>query len=77
MSNPSYNVPRQATYIYNNTNANQSTVVNGIIKINEMTVMEKSDRLFDVTVAVYPANTAYDAINSTTPLVTFTGGMAD
>ena len=39
--------------------------------------MYKSDRLFDVTVDVYPSNVGYGSIGSTTPLVTFTGGMSD
>ena len=76
-SNPAYNISNQVTYIYNNTNANQSVVVNGIIDINAMTEMEESDRLFDVTVDVYPSNIGYGSIGSTTPLVTFTGGMSD
>lgn len=76
-TNPAYNISNQVTYIYNNTNANQSVVVNGIIDINAMTDMEESDRLFDVTVDVYPSNVGYSSIGSTTPLVTFTGGMSD
>ena len=76
-TNLAYNISNQVTYIYNNTNANQSLVVNGIIDINAMTDMEESDRLFDVTVDVYPSNIGYGSIGSTTPLVTFTGGMSD
>ena len=72
-----YNVANQVTYIYNNANANQGLVVNGIIDVNSMTELEMSDRLFDVSVAVYPSSVDYSAIGTETPIVTFTGGMTD
>lgn len=76
MSSAAYIVYNQVTYIYNNANANQ-TLVKQIIDINSITTQEKSDRLFDVSVSVYPSNVEPGAVGSNTPIVTFTGGMTD
>lgn len=72
-----YKIDNQATYIYNKTNANQSKVVNDIVKINSMTKQDKNDRLFDVTVSVYSSDVGIGNLGTATPLVKFTGGMVD
>ena len=69
-------VPNQATYIYNNTNANQNKVKE-ILSITGFNEQVTKDRLMDVTVDVYPKGTKISELNTQKPVVTMTGGMTN
>lgn len=67
--------PRQAYYMYNN-NVNESSLAN-IMTVTGLEAAKAEDRLYDVRVDVYSNKTSLSDINSTDPIVSFTGSMVE
>lgn len=69
-------VSTQATYVFNNTYANQDEVKK-IISIRKLNEQDASDRLFDVTIDIFPKGTDISDLNTAKKIVSITGGMTD
>lgn len=67
--------PNQSYYMYNN-NVNQDQV-KAKMTITGLEAAEQKDRLYDVKVDVYSNKIGLPEINTTTPIVSFTGSMVE
>ena len=61
--------------MYNN-NVNESSLAN-IMTVTGLEAARAEDRLYDVRVEVYSNKTALSQINSTDPIVSFSGSMVE